>query len=108
MEKTLASEAQAPNGESVKLSYRDQGSTSESATEASASEGIELVVIKLTYAKRSLVLLPKRWVLERSFGGLTWIGGLPGDEKGITTTFAGLPWFAWPSFMLQKMIAQIA
>lgn len=34
---------------------------------AARKHGIELEVVKLPEAKRSFVLLPRRWVVERSF-----------------------------------------
>jgi transposase len=35
---------------------------------AARAEGIELCVVELDEAKRGFVLLPKRWVVEHSFG----------------------------------------
>ena len=43
----------------------DEGYTGEKAAEG---EGIRLEVIKLPDVKKGFVLLPRRWVVERSFG----------------------------------------
>ena len=53
--------------ENVELAYVDQGYTGEAAEEAAAGHGIQLEVVKHTQAKRGFVLLPRRWVVERSF-----------------------------------------
>ena len=45
----------------------DQGYTGETASKAAQSNGIDLQIVKLPEAKKGLVLLPRRWVVERSF-----------------------------------------
>ena len=40
----------------------------EQAKSDAAGHGIELQVVKLAKAKKGFVLLPRRWVVERSFG----------------------------------------
>jgi hypothetical protein len=52
----------------VKLAFADQGYTGEEPAKAAQDEGIELQVIKLSEAKKGFVLLPRRWLVERSFG----------------------------------------
>lgn len=93
--KKLAAEAQAATGESVEIVYVDQGYTGESAKEAAASEGVELVVVKLPYAKCSFVQLPKRWVVERSFGWMGRFRRLARDYERLSTTLAGCHWLAF-------------
>jgi transposase len=46
----------------------DPGYTGENAANAAAEHGIKLEVVKLSTAKRDYVLLPRRWVVEQSFG----------------------------------------
>lgn len=56
-------------GESVELVYADQGYTGEEAFGEAAGRGIIPEVVKLPDAKKGFVLLlPRRWVVERSFG----------------------------------------
>lgn len=53
---------------------RSPGSTSytgERAANAAAKHGIALEVVKLPEARRGFVLLPRRWVAERSFAWAT-------------------------------------
>ena len=63
----LAQEVQEATGESVEVAYVDQGYTGEKPAAAAAGHGICLEVVKLPEAKRGFVLLPRRWVVERSF-----------------------------------------
>jgi transposase len=64
---SLAADVQVVTGESVEIAYVDQGYTGESAAAQAAERGIQLEVVKLSYAKPSFVLLHRRWVVERSF-----------------------------------------
>ena len=64
---TLAEAVQQITGESIDLAYVDQGYTGENAAQAAAQHGIQLEVAKHTKAKRGFMLLPRRWVVERSF-----------------------------------------
>jgi transposase len=64
----LAQSVQAVTGESVELAFVDQGYTGETAAAEANTHGIRLEVVKLSEAKKGFVLLPRRWVVERSFG----------------------------------------
>ena len=66
----LARDVQAVTGETVEVAFVDQGYTGETAEQAAAQHGIRLEVVKLPEAKRGFVLLPRRWVVERTFGWL--------------------------------------
>ena len=54
----------------MELAYVDQGYTGAQAQDDAEDHGIMLHVVKLSEAKRGFVLLPRRWVVERSFGRL--------------------------------------
>lgn len=58
-------------GGEVELAWGDQGYTGEAPAMAAAEHGVTLEVVKLPEPKRGLVLLPRRWVVERSFAWLT-------------------------------------
>ena len=62
----LSERVQEATGESVSLAYVDQGYTGERAEIDAASYGIHLEVVSLPEAKKGFVLLPRRWVVERS------------------------------------------
>lgn len=50
----------------MKVAWADQGYTGQDAKSDAKAAGIELRVVKLPEAKKGLVLLPRRWVVERS------------------------------------------
>ena len=67
----LAEAVQDATGQSVEFAWVDQGYTGQAAQDAAAEHGIKLKVVKLPEAKRGFVLLPRRWVVERSFAWAT-------------------------------------
>jgi transposase len=99
----LAQEVQQTTGESVTLAYVDQGYTGEDAAKAAAAQGIELEVVKLNQAKRGFVLLPRRWVVERSFAWMARFRRLARDYERLPQTFAGLHWLAFITLMLHSL-----
>ncbi len=98
----LAEEVQAITGESVELAFVDQGYTGQDAAEAAAEHGIRLEVVKHTEAKRGFVLLPRRWVVERSFGWMARFRRLARDYERLPETLAGLHFVAFAILMLAR------
>jgi transposase len=98
----LAEAVQEATGDSVELAYVDQGYTGPDAEIAAADEGIELEVVKLPEAKRGFVLLPRRWVVERSFGWAARFRRLAKDYERLTETLEGMHYVAFSFLMLQK------
>ncbi|MBI0539800.1 IS5 family transposase, partial [Roseomonas sp. KE2513] len=86
----LAEAVQDATGESVDLAYVDQGYTGERPAQAAAAHGITLEVVKLPEAKRGFVLLPRRWVVERSFAWFARFRRLARDYERLPETLAGL------------------
>jgi transposase len=99
----LAAEVQAVTSGAVALAYVDQGYTGEAAATAAAEHGIALEVVKLPDAKRGFVLLPRRWVVERSFAWLTRFRRLARDFERLPTTLAGLHYLAFAWLLLNKV-----
>jgi len=62
----LAQAIQAVVEEPVQVAFVDQGYTGEAPAVAAAQAGIQLEVVKNHEAKHGFVLLPRRWVVERS------------------------------------------
>jgi transposase len=75
--------------EHVELARFDAGDTGQTAADAAAAQGINLVVVKVSAAKRGFVLLPRRWVVERSFGWATRFRRLVRDDERLPETIAG-------------------
>ena len=101
----LAEDVQAATGESVRLAFADQGYTGEQAAGDAKGHGIELSVVKLPEAKRGFVLLPRRWVVERSFAWLARFRRLARDYERLATTLAGLHFVAFACVMLRRLMS---
>jgi len=99
----LARKIQEVTGGTVEVAFVDQGYTGEEAANQAAAEGIKLEVVKHTEAKRGFVLLPRRWVVERSFG---WVGRfrrLARDYERLAETLAGWHWLAFVALLLARV-----
>jgi transposase len=100
----LAERVQAETGETVEIAYVDQGYTGVNAADAAAEHGIQLEVAKLPEAKRGFVLLPRRWVVERSFGWMSRFRRLARDYERLPETLAGLHYLAFVILMLKNVV----
>jgi transposase len=100
----LAEAVQRVTGESVELAYVDQGYTGEKAAQEAEAHGIQLEVVKLPEAKRGFVLLPRRWVVERSFAWATRFRRLVKDYERLPETLAALHLVAFVCLMLGKAV----
>jgi transposase len=98
----LAAAVQDATGESVDLAFVDQGYTGERPAEAASAHGIRLEVVKLPEAKRGFVLLPRRWVVERSFAWMARCRRLARDYERLPETLAGLHFVAFVILMLRR------
>ena len=103
----LTADIQDATGDSVELAFVDQGYTGDIAAEAAAAEGIRLHVVKLPEAKRGFVLLPRRWVVERSFAWATRCRRLVKDYERYAETLAGFHVIAFVGYMLKHAAAMI-
>ena len=99
----LAADIQDATGDTVTLAYVDQGYTGEATAGAAAAEGIALEVVKLPEAKRGFVLLPRRWVVERSFAWATRCRRLVKDYERYAETLAGFHVVAFVGYMLKQL-----
>lgn len=100
----LAQRVQEVTGENVELAYVDQGYTGPETAEAAQRHGIRLEVVRLPEAKRGFVLLPRRWVVERSFAWLARFRRLARDYERLPETLAGLHFVAFASLMLTNVV----
>ena len=99
----LAAQVQEATGQSVELAWVDQGYTGKKPVQAATAHGIQLEVVKLAAAKRGFVLLPRRWVVERSFAWLARFRRLSRDYERLPTTLAGLHWLAFGCLLLSNL-----
>lgn len=104
----LSRELQAATGQSVQIAFVDQGYTGENAAQQAQQHGIELCVVKLEEAKHGFVLLPRRWVVERSFAWATRFRRLAKDYERLPETVAGLHFLAFACLMLKQCFTFLA
>ncbi len=104
----LCRQVQAVTGDSVELAWVDQGYTGEDAEAAAKEHGITLEVVRLPQAKKGFVLLPRRWVVERSFAWKTRFRRLVRDYERLPETVVGLHFVVFACLMLTRLLASAA
>jgi transposase len=68
------------------------------------AHGIKLQVIKLAEAKKGFVLLPKHWVVERSFAWAARLRRLAKDYERLPDVLRGLHFLVFAILMLPKAV----
>jgi transposase len=104
----LCQAVQKATSETVKLAWADQGYTGERPRQDAARHGIDLQVVKLPEAKQGFVLLPRRWVVERSFGWLARFRRLARDYERLPKVLRGLHFLVFALLMLPKVVPLLA
>jgi transposase len=104
----LARQVQDITGDNVEVAFVDAGYTGEQAQIDAAQEGIRLEVVKLPDAKLGFVLLPRRWVVERSFGWLARFRRLARVYERLPETLAGLHYLAFAILLASRFFALIS
>lgn len=99
----LASKVQEVTGGTVEIGFVDQGYTGENAAQQASEHGIKLEVVKHTEAKKGFVLLPRRWVVERTFGWLGRFRRLTRDYERLSQTLAGWHWLAFVILIFKQV-----
>jgi transposase len=99
----LAARVQEVTGDTVEVAFVDQGYTGRDAEEAAVGWGIRLEVVKLPEARHGFVLLPRRWVVERSFAWLSRFRRLARDYERLPGTVAGLHMVAFAALMFGRL-----
>jgi transposase len=100
----LTEAVQAVTGETVEVAFVDQGYTGPKPAAAAQEHGIQLAVVSLPEAKRGFVLLPRRWVVERSFAWAARFRRLAKDDERLPETVAGLHFVAFACLMLPRLL----
>jgi len=104
----LAASVQKVTAHHVEVAFVDQGYTGDAPAKTAQEQGIRLEVIKLPEAKRGFVLLPRRWVVERSFAWMARFRRLSRDYERWPETLAGLHVLAFAVLMLQRFALLMA
>jgi transposase len=100
----LAKKLQEVTGGTVEVAFVDVGYTGDEASEAAQEHGIRLEVVKLPEAKRGFVLLPRRWLVERSFGWAARFRRLARDYERLPEKLAGLHFLAFAMLMAANFV----
>jgi transposase len=95
----LCRQVQAATDQNVKVAFADQGYTGQEAAQQAQAHGIDLVVVQLAEAKKGFVLLPRRWVVERTFAWLARFRRLARDYERTSKNLAAYHWLAAISLM---------
>lgn len=104
----LARQVQQVTGGTVEIAYVDQGYTGAVAAERARRSSIELEIVKHTEAKRGFVLLPRRWVVERTFGWLGRFRRLARDYERLADTLKNWHWLAFLGLLMSQIGIQSA
>jgi transposase len=101
----LAEQVQAVTGDSVEVAFVGQGYTGDQPAQDAAAHGIQLEVVKLPEAKKGFVLLPRRWVVERSFAWAARFRRLARDYERLPETLRGFHFLVFAILMLTRVVA---
>lgn len=100
----LSEQVQYATHERVDIAFVDQAYTGEQAATDAKAQGIELMVVKHSEPKRGFVLLPKRWVVERSFGWAARFRRLARDYERLAQTLEGFHVMVFACLMLAQWV----
>jgi transposase len=98
----LTDAVQEATQQNVELAWVDQGYTGGDVAEAAKANGVTLQVVRLPEARRGFVLLPRRWVVERSFAWMARCRRLARDYERLTEVLAGLHIVAFIIILLRR------
>ena len=93
---------QVAAGQNVTLAYADQGYSGRATAQAAGQHGIDLQVVRLGHAKRGFVLLPRRWVVERSLSWSARAKRLARDYERLAVSLQQLNYLAFVGLVLAK------
>jgi len=100
----LTQQVQQLTGESVEVAFVDQGYTGEQAAQAAIEQGMQLAAVKLPEVKWGFVLLPRRWVVERSFAWSARFRRLAKDYERLPQSLVGFHLLAFAILMLKQFV----
>ena len=100
----LAQQVQDATDEAVTLAFGAQGYTGEQPRQDAARYGMQLAVVTLPHAQHGFVLLPRRWVVERSFAWAARFRRLARDYDRLPSTLAGIHFVAFTILMAHRFI----
>lgn len=103
----LSEKTQIATENSVEKAFVDQGYTGKPAAEAAEQHGIELEVVKVEGVKGGFVLLPRRWVVERTNAWAARFRRLSRDYERLEKVLAGAHFVAYGMLLLQRLLPHL-
>lgn len=103
----LAAKVPEVTGDTVAVAFGDQGYTGAHAAQEAQAQHRRLEVVKLPEANKGFVLLPKRWVVERSKAWAARLRRLARDDAQWAETLQGLHFVAFAILMLKRFVELI-
>ena len=100
----LVDGVQEVTGNAVEVAFVDQGYTGDQPAAEAQAQGIRLEVVKLPTAKRGFVLLPRRWVVERSFAWMTRFRRLTRDYERLAEMLTALHFLAFAILLARRFV----
>jgi transposase len=104
----LAAAVPAATGDQVAVACVDQGYPGAPAAADAAAQGSRLDVVKLPAARKGFVLLPRRWVVERSNAWVARLRRLARDYERLPETLKGGPFLAFAIVLLTRFVVIMA
>jgi transposase len=98
----VARATQEATNHSVVTAFVDGAYRGPVAHDAAQKHGIRLEVVMLPETCKGFVVLPQRWVVERSFGWLSRFRRLARDYERLSQTLEGMHYVAFACLMLSK------
>ncbi|WP_104991608.1 IS5 family transposase [Deinococcus sp. NW-56] len=99
----LCREVQALTGGSIDVVIADQGYTGDQASTDAAVNDVELVVVKRPSGAHGFVLLPRRWIVERTFAWTARFRRLARDLERLPEMLLGFHWLALSVLLLHNL-----
>jgi transposase len=103
----LARQVQDVTGDAVEVAFVDQGYTGAAAARAAQAHHMRLEVVKRPEGTPGFVLLPMRWVVERSNAWAARFRRLARDYEQLAETLKGLHFVAFAILMLKRVMTLI-
>jgi len=92
----------------VQKAFGDQGYTGERAAQAAENHGIELEVVKVDGIKGGFVLLPRRWVIERTNAWAARFRRLARDYERLEKVLVGCHFAAFGILLVHRLLPHLA
>lgn len=99
----LCREVQQITGDNIDVAIADEGYTGEQAEIDAAVNDVDLVVVKRPSGAQGFILLPLRWVVERTFAWTARFRRLSRDLERLESSLLGFHWLAVSITLIHKL-----